>query len=165
MATVMTVPKWYSPVSQWRDRKWFLKKKYFLTKYSHSTLKWKIQEMFGLLSIWNTSLNTAGYSHFLIKMEGRNVLLTFPINLQSLTKSTLSSANQWKHLRNSNNVKRATKRGEKSSRKTVKARHVSVTAYHERSIRCWRWKKKRGKWSEHATVQNDQKSGDGGGDR
>lgn len=53
------------------------------------------------------------------------------------TKSTLSSASQWKHLRKSSKVKRATKRGEKSSLKTVKAKQVSVTAYQERSIRCW----------------------------
>lgn len=57
--------------------------------------------------------------------------------LSSLTKSTLSSASQWKHLRKSRRVKRATKRGEKSSLNTVNARHVSVTAYQERSMRCW----------------------------
>lgn len=33
-------------------------------------------------------------------------------------------------------MKRATKRGLKSSLKTVKARQVSVTAYHDRSSRC-----------------------------
>lgn len=55
----------------------------------------------------------------------------------ALTKSTRSSANQWKHLRKRRRVKRATKRGLKSSLKTVKAKQVSVTAYHERSRRCW----------------------------
>lgn len=40
-------------------------------------------------------------------------------------------------MRKSSRVKRATKRGEKSSLKTVKAKQVSVTAYQERSIRCW----------------------------
>lgn len=56
--------------------------------------------------------------------------------LPPLTKSTRSSASQWKHLRKRRRVKRATKRGLKSSLKTVKARQVSVTAYHERSRRC-----------------------------
>lgn len=61
----------------------------------------------------------------------------------SLTKSTRSSANQWKHLRKSSRVKRATKRGEKSSLNTVKARHVSVTAYQERSMRCWQQRERK----------------------
>jgi len=57
--------------------------------------------------------------------------------LQSvLTKSTLSSASQWKDFRNRRTVKSATNFGLKSSRKTVKARQVSVTAYHDRSMRC-----------------------------
>ncbi len=71
-------------------------------------------------------------------------------------KSTRSSANQWKDLRNSKTVNKATNFGEKSSLQhaktlkhlnkqhiekltylnTVNARHVSVTAYHDRSIRC-----------------------------
>lgn len=113
------------PVSQ------FSKGSSKVSRYLHNTLKWKTQEIFGLLSIWNKGLNTDGYSNILLLNE----TLNFP-HLQSLTKSTLSSANQWKHLRNNNRVKRATKRGEKSSRNTVKARHVSVTAYQERSIRC-----------------------------
>lgn len=58
------------------------------------------------------------------------------LTCNSLTKSTLSSASQWKHLMKSSRVKRPTKRGEKSSLNTVKARHVSVTAYQDRSIRC-----------------------------
>lgn len=44
-------------------------------------------------------------------------------------------------MRKRRRVKRATKRGLKSSRKTVKARQVSVTAYQERSRRCWRLNK------------------------
>ena len=54
----------------------------------------------------------------------------------TLTKSTLSSANQWNDLRKSRTVNRATNLGLKSSLKTVKAKHVSVTAYHDLSIRC-----------------------------
>lgn len=61
---------------------------------------------------------------------------SLPTSHSQLTKSTRSSASQWKHLRKRRRVKSATKRGLKSSRKTVKARQVSVTAYQERSKRC-----------------------------
>ena len=53
-----------------------------------------------------------------------------------LTKSTRSSASQWNDLRNNNTVNKATNLGLKSSRKTVKAKHVSVNAYQKRSNKC-----------------------------
>lgn len=51
-------------------------------------------------------------------------------------KSTRSSASQWKHFKKRSNMKSATNFGLKSSLNMVKARQVSVTAYHDRSTRC-----------------------------
>lgn len=50
--------------------------------------------------------------------------------------STRSSASQWNDFRNNSTVNKATNRGLKSFRKTVKAKHVSVKAYQKRSSKC-----------------------------
>ncbi|TNN41083.1 hypothetical protein EYF80_048747 [Liparis tanakae] len=67
---------------------------------------------------------------------GRDARIQLPAVLSSNAVGCIPQASQWKHLRKSRSVKRATKRGEKSSLNTVNARHVSVTAYQERSMRC-----------------------------
>ena len=51
-------------------------------------------------------------------------------------RSILSSRSQWKHLASRSTVNIATNLEVKSSRKTVKARHVSVKTYQPFSIRC-----------------------------
>ena len=50
-------------------------------------------------------------------------------------KSTLSSQSQWNPFSMKKMVNAATKPGDKSSRNIVKARQVSIMAYHVRSIR------------------------------
>jgi hypothetical protein len=74
---------------------------------------------------------------FVPSMEcNKNLVVLFYHMILVLTKSTLSSASQWKDLRNNKIVNSATNFGLKSSLKTVNAKHVSVTAYHDLSIKC-----------------------------
>lgn len=84
---------------------------------------WNNQDMFGLLSITST------LSSDLVGMV--MVMVRHHVQLEQL-----ETHSQWKHLRNKSRVKRETNFGDRSSRKTVKARHVSVTAYHDLSIKC-----------------------------
>ena len=87
--------------------------------------------MMGLRSIYqqNREKKTHKQTKRLVRVEQED-------GHKSLTKSTRSSASQWKHLRNKRNVNMVTNLGLKSSRNTVKAKHVSVMAYQLRSSKC-----------------------------